>query len=182
MGLTRSRCSDVQCYDWRKHGRKLVERIDLLADTRRYLADTIRQLEAINAGDPIAKPLIAAVIAFATLGEAPGPVAALGISVLVGGALGMEYGSSRRTRRGWNDPTCPAPMMTASKPRLMAPISRCECLPRRDLLDDPRIVVGIVEGEERPVTGALGGRGLYPRLERPRPAERQSQRGLPSLR
>jgi drug/metabolite transporter (DMT)-like permease len=34
-------------------------------------------------------PLIAAVIAFATLGEAPGPVAALGIAVLVGGVLLM---------------------------------------------------------------------------------------------
>ncbi len=34
-------------------------------------------------------PLIAAVIAFVTLGEAPGPVAALGIAVLVGGVLLM---------------------------------------------------------------------------------------------
>jgi multidrug transporter EmrE-like cation transporter len=34
-------------------------------------------------------PLIAAVIALATLGEAPGPVAALGIVVLVGGVLLM---------------------------------------------------------------------------------------------
>jgi multidrug transporter EmrE-like cation transporter len=34
-------------------------------------------------------PLIAAAIAFATLGETPGPVAALGIAVLVGGVLLM---------------------------------------------------------------------------------------------
>jgi hypothetical protein len=40
-----------------KHGRKRMEPMDLLADTRRYLADAIRQLEAINAGVPIARPL-----------------------------------------------------------------------------------------------------------------------------
>jgi hypothetical protein len=40
-----------------KHGRKRMEPMDLLADTRRYLADAIRQLEAINAGAPIATPL-----------------------------------------------------------------------------------------------------------------------------
>ena len=34
-----------------------METMDLLADTRRALADAIRQLEAINAGVPIAKPL-----------------------------------------------------------------------------------------------------------------------------
>jgi hypothetical protein len=40
-----------------KHGRKRMEPMDLLADTRRYLADAIRQLEAIHAGAPIATPL-----------------------------------------------------------------------------------------------------------------------------
>jgi hypothetical protein len=40
-----------------KHARKRMETMDLLADTRRALADAIRQLEAINAGVPIAKPL-----------------------------------------------------------------------------------------------------------------------------
>ena len=34
-----------------------MEPIDLLGDTRRYLADAIRQLEVINAGAPIAEPL-----------------------------------------------------------------------------------------------------------------------------
>jgi hypothetical protein len=34
-----------------------MEPIDLLADTRRYLADAVRQLAAIEAGAPIAKPL-----------------------------------------------------------------------------------------------------------------------------
>jgi hypothetical protein len=34
-----------------------MEPMDLLADTRRYLADAIRQLAAIDAGAPIAKPL-----------------------------------------------------------------------------------------------------------------------------
>ncbi len=34
-----------------------MEPMDLLADTRRYLADAIRQLAAIEAGAPIAKPL-----------------------------------------------------------------------------------------------------------------------------
>jgi hypothetical protein len=34
-----------------------MEPMDLLADTQRYLAAAIRQLEAINAGAPIAKPL-----------------------------------------------------------------------------------------------------------------------------
>ena len=34
-----------------------MEPMDLLADTRRYLADAIRQLEAIHAGVPIARPL-----------------------------------------------------------------------------------------------------------------------------
>jgi hypothetical protein len=34
-----------------------MEPMDLLADTRRYLDGAIRQLEAINAGAPIAKPL-----------------------------------------------------------------------------------------------------------------------------
>ncbi len=34
-------------------------------------------------------PLIAAVIALATLGEAPGPIASLGVAVLVAGVLGM---------------------------------------------------------------------------------------------
>jgi hypothetical protein len=41
---------------WRG-GTKLMEPMDLLADTRRCLSDAIRQLEAINAGGPIAKPL-----------------------------------------------------------------------------------------------------------------------------
>jgi len=40
-----------------KHGRKRMEPMDLLADTRRYLADAIRQLEVTNAGAPIAEPL-----------------------------------------------------------------------------------------------------------------------------
>ena len=39
------------------HGRMRMEPMDLLADTRRYLADAIRQLAAIEAGAPIAKPL-----------------------------------------------------------------------------------------------------------------------------
>ena len=34
-----------------------MEPMDLLADTRRYLAEAIKQLEAINAGAAIAKPL-----------------------------------------------------------------------------------------------------------------------------
>ena len=34
-----------------------MEPVDLLADTRRYLAAAIKQLEAINAGAPIAKPV-----------------------------------------------------------------------------------------------------------------------------
>ncbi len=34
-----------------------MEPVDLLADTRRYLAEAIKQLEAINAGAPIAKPV-----------------------------------------------------------------------------------------------------------------------------
>jgi hypothetical protein len=38
-------------------GENGMEPMDLLADTRRYLADAIRQLEVINAGAPIAKPL-----------------------------------------------------------------------------------------------------------------------------
>ena len=48
--------------------------------------------------------------------------------------------------------------------------------PRRDLLDQPRIAVGIVEGEERPVAGALrvgaglpcltGKRGAVPNVTR----------------
>ena len=34
-----------------------MEPIDLLADTRKSLADAVRQLAAIEAGAPIAKPL-----------------------------------------------------------------------------------------------------------------------------
>ena len=34
-----------------------MELMDLLADTRRYLAAAIKQLETINAGAPIAKPV-----------------------------------------------------------------------------------------------------------------------------
>jgi hypothetical protein len=34
-----------------------MEPMDLLADTRRYLADAIKQLSAINARAPIAQPL-----------------------------------------------------------------------------------------------------------------------------
>jgi hypothetical protein len=34
-----------------------MEPIDLLAEARRQLADAIKQLEAINAGAPIAAPL-----------------------------------------------------------------------------------------------------------------------------
>jgi hypothetical protein len=34
-----------------------MEPMNLLADTRRYLAAAIKQLEAINAGAPIAKPV-----------------------------------------------------------------------------------------------------------------------------
>jgi hypothetical protein len=34
-----------------------MEPMDLLADTRRYLADGVRQLAAIEADAPIAKPL-----------------------------------------------------------------------------------------------------------------------------
>jgi hypothetical protein len=41
-----------------KHWRKCMEpMVDILADTRRYLDDAIRQLEAINAGVPIAGAL-----------------------------------------------------------------------------------------------------------------------------
>lgn|SRR6185312_1561106 len=40
-----------------KHRRTGMEPIDLLADTRRYLDAAIRQLAAIEAGAPIAKPL-----------------------------------------------------------------------------------------------------------------------------
>jgi hypothetical protein len=35
----------------------VLEAVDLLAETRRALADAVRQLAAINAGVPIAKPL-----------------------------------------------------------------------------------------------------------------------------
>jgi hypothetical protein len=41
----------------RSTGEQRMEPMDLLADTRRYLADAIRQLAAIEAGAPIAKPL-----------------------------------------------------------------------------------------------------------------------------
>jgi hypothetical protein len=34
-----------------------MEPVDLLADTRRHLDSAIRQLEAINAGAPIAEPV-----------------------------------------------------------------------------------------------------------------------------
>ena len=34
-----------------------MEAMDLLADTQRYLDEAIKQLEEINAGAPIAKPL-----------------------------------------------------------------------------------------------------------------------------
>jgi hypothetical protein len=34
-----------------------MEPMDLLADTRRYLASANKQLEAINAGAPIAEPV-----------------------------------------------------------------------------------------------------------------------------
>ena len=34
-----------------------MEPMDLLADTRRYLASAIKQLEAINAGAPITEPV-----------------------------------------------------------------------------------------------------------------------------
>lgn len=34
-----------------------MEPMDLLADTRRWLVDATKQLAAINAGAPIAKPL-----------------------------------------------------------------------------------------------------------------------------
>ena len=37
-------------------------------------------------------PLIAAIIAVATLGEAPGPIASLGVAALVAGVLGMQEG------------------------------------------------------------------------------------------
>ena len=40
-----------------KRWRIRMEPMDLLADTRRYLADAIGQLAAIEAGAPIAKPL-----------------------------------------------------------------------------------------------------------------------------
>jgi hypothetical protein len=42
--------------------------------------------------------------------------------------------------------------------------------PCRDLLDNPGIAVWIVEGEERPVTRALGVRAFNPRLRRERRA------------
>ena len=38
-------------------GRKRMKRMDLLADTRQCLSDAIRQLAAIEAGAPIARPL-----------------------------------------------------------------------------------------------------------------------------
>src|SRR5579862_1801224 len=37
--------------------------------------------------------------------------------------------------------------------------------PRRDLLDEPRIAVGVVEGEERPVARALRVRAAEPCLQ-----------------
>jgi hypothetical protein len=40
-----------------KHGITRMEPVDLLAGTRRSLADAIQQLAAIEAGAPIAKPL-----------------------------------------------------------------------------------------------------------------------------
>ena len=38
-------------------GGNAMKPMDLLADTRRYLASAIKQLEAINAGAPIAEPV-----------------------------------------------------------------------------------------------------------------------------
>jgi hypothetical protein len=38
-------------------GVNAMEPMDLLAETRRHLASAIRQLEAINAGAPIARPV-----------------------------------------------------------------------------------------------------------------------------
>ena len=43
-------------------------------------------------------------------------------------------------------------------------------MPRRDLLDNPRIAVRIVEGEERPVARTLGVGAFDPRLLRERGA------------
>ena len=40
-----------------KQRRARLEPMDLMADTRRSLADAVRQLAAIEAGAPIAKPL-----------------------------------------------------------------------------------------------------------------------------
>src|SRR6516165_9370722 len=42
--------------------------------------------------------------------------------------------------------------------------------PRRDLLDQPRVAIGIGEGRERPVAGALGVGARLPRLDRERRA------------
>src|SRR5215472_12698498 len=42
--------------------------------------------------------------------------------------------------------------------------------PRRDLLDQPRVVIGIGEARERPVAGALRVRARLPRLDRERRA------------
>jgi hypothetical protein len=57
-GLTIPKRRPKPCYACRKAQEgKCMEPMDLVADTRRYLADAIRQLEVINAGAPIAKPL-----------------------------------------------------------------------------------------------------------------------------
>jgi hypothetical protein len=44
-------------YSRRNAQEKRMEPMDLLAKTQRELADAIKQLEAINAGTPIAAPL-----------------------------------------------------------------------------------------------------------------------------
>jgi drug/metabolite transporter (DMT)-like permease len=60
----------------------------------------------LSVGYPIMRgvaPLIAAIIAFATLGEAPGPIASLGVAALVAGVLAM--GASGLTHGRINRPT-----------------------------------------------------------------------------
>lgn len=56
-GLIRATGAQIDAVLDAKPGITGMEPMDLLADTRRSLADAIRQLAAIEAGAPIAKPL-----------------------------------------------------------------------------------------------------------------------------
>lgn len=57
LSLIRATGAQIDAMLDAQHGITRMEPMDLLADTRRSLADAIRQLAAIEAGAPIAKPL-----------------------------------------------------------------------------------------------------------------------------